>query len=328
MFSIASPLGSLEYHAGRGLRVGDTGLTIGGFATLEINGPEGEPTEIALDSINFLIDYEPIPALDLFAELEVGDLVVIEPGDGDVSSDPELTVERLHADWSVSDALNFRIGKFQTPVGRWNLVPAEPFVWTAEEPVTVENGFDEHQTGVALFGSTFRGSRTFGYWLYGQVVDELDTPSDESPADRSAGARLEYGSSRGEWSVGASFLASKKDGAWSQLGGLDAQLRRGALELTSELVVQGGDIRGRDLWGAHLQGVYELQFLAPWVRGLYAVGRYEHFHPSQARRSNVFDVGLTWIPVHWVNVKLGYRFADQETREVDRGLRVSASVLF
>jgi hypothetical protein len=328
VFSIASPLGAIEYHAGRGLRFGDTGLTIGGFTTFELNRAEGEPAEIALDSLNFLIDYEPIPPLDLFAELEVGDLAELDTGDGDVTSDPDLTVERLHADWSVSDAVNFRVGKFQTPVGRWNLVPAEPFVWTAEEPVTVEQGFDEHQTGVALFGSTFRGSRTLGYWLYGQVVDELDTPSDESPADRSAGARLEYGSSRGEWSVGTSFLSSKKDGHWSQLGGLDAVLRRGPVELTTEVLVQGGDIPGRDLWGAHVLAVYDLQSLTPRLNGLYLVGRYEHFHPSQARRANVFDVGLTWIPVHWLNLKLGYRFADRETREVERRLRASISVLF
>jgi len=35
-FGADTPLGRLSYQAGRGLRVGDTGLVVGGFTTAEV----------------------------------------------------------------------------------------------------------------------------------------------------------------------------------------------------------------------------------------------------------------------------------------------------
>ena len=209
VFSFDSPLGPIEYRAGRGLRVGSR-LTVGGFTTVEIDDSEDEPGTIELDGLNLLVLFEPIDALRFFAELEVGDLLRYEPGADDVDSNPEVNTERLYLDLGRSDALNLRLGKFQTPVGRWNLVPAEPFVWTASDPVLVERAFDEHQTGAALFGSFYPRSNTLSYWLYGQFVEPLDPDTDSEPADRSVGGRLEWGGPVGDWSVGTSLLASER----------------------------------------------------------------------------------------------------------------------
>jgi hypothetical protein len=329
VLSFDSPVGPIEYFPGRGLHVGRTGLTIGGFTTLEIDREEGEPGVIELDSVNFLVLFRPIDALRFFAEIEVGGLLAVQTDDGKVRSDPEATIERLYADLSRSDALNLRLGKFQTPVGRWNLVPAEPFVWTASDPVQIERAFDEHQTGAALFGSLYPSSNTLSYWLYGQFVNPLDPDPDPEPADRSVGGRLEYGGPLEEWSLGASFLASERKSEWNFLGGLDALWRVGPLELTSELVVAGGDIPDRDLWGIYVQGVYDLRSLYPILRGFYLVGRYEHFDPSgSSQDANLWDLGITWIPRPYLNIKAGYRFSDRETVDVRRGLTASVSLIF
>lgn len=320
--------GGLVYTPGRGLRFGNSGLTIGGFSTLEIDRANGEPTEFALDSVNFLVSYEPIDALHFFVELEVDGLLEFDSADWDASSDPGATFERLYLDFRANDALSLRVGKFQTPVGRWNLVAAEPFVWTPEEPITVDLAFEEHQTGLALYGSRFYGSRVLSYWVYGQVVDAFDVPDEPLLAERSVGGRLEYGDARGDWSVGASYLASARDGVWSHLGGVDLQRRFGPVELSSELTLEGGDLPERDLWGAHLQGVYDLESLSSSLHGLYAVARYEHFDPSPGQPLNLFDVGFTFIPTDWLNLKLGYRTSDHETPEVRRGFLFSISVLF
>ena len=64
--SIGSPIGSFDYVLGRGLRLGDTGLTIGGFATLEIDKGENEHGVLELDGVNFLVLWE-YERLRLFA---------------------------------------------------------------------------------------------------------------------------------------------------------------------------------------------------------------------------------------------------------------------
>lgn len=316
------------YTPGRGLRFGDSGLTIGGFSTFEIDREDAEPAQFSLDSVNFLASYEPIDALHFFAELEVDGLLEFDSADWNASSSPGARAERLYVDFRANDALNLRVGKFQTPVGRWNQVAAEPFVWTPEEPITIDTAFEEHQTGLALYGSRFRSSRTLSYWVYGQVVDAFDVPDEPFLAERSAGGRVEYGDARGDWTLGTSYLASETDGDWSHLGGVDALRRFGPLELSSEFTIEGGDIPGRDLFGVHLQGVYDLESLSTWLRGLYGVARYEHFDPSPGEPLNLIDFGIAWLPTDWLNLKLGYRYSDHETPAVRREILFSLSVLF
>jgi hypothetical protein len=329
LFSIASPVGDIDYVAGRGLRLGRTGLTIGGFTTLEIDKVRHEDGTLELDSLNFLALWQPFDFLRGFSEIEIGNLLAYDMGTGEVFSDADAQIERLYGDLTRSDALNLRIGKFQTPVGIWNLVPAEPFTWTATEPAIVETAFDEHQTGGALFGSLYPTSSTFDYWLYGQFVDPLDPSDDEDPIDRSVGGRVRWGDSLGQWAVGSSFLASEQSGRWNFMGGLDALWRIGALELQGEFAITRGDIPGRDVWGVYVQGVYDIEESIPCLRGLHLVGRYEHFVPGgEARTANIYNVGLTWIPVHFLIFKAGYQFTEGQPDYVDQGLFSSFSILF
>jgi hypothetical protein len=322
-------LGPLEYRSARGVRFGDTGLTIGGFTTFEIEDVDGEPASVALDALNFLALYEPVESLRFFAELEIGELLSWETNSSDVESSPHANFERLYVEYSASDALNFRAGKFLTPFGHWNLVPAEPFVWTATQPAILEIGLDEHQTGVAIFGSFYPEKRVVNYWIYGQVIDAFDVESDEVPAERTAGGRIEYGEARGAWSFGGSLLGSKLDGAWSTTAGIDAKWRAtDRLELSSEALVTRGDIPGRDLWGAFIEASYPLDRLSPKLAKLYLVGRVEHFDLSGARATQIFDLGLTWLPAPWLNLKAGYRAPTHQNPEVRAGLNVSISVLF
>jgi hypothetical protein len=298
------------------------GLNVGGFTTVELDRPDLGPLEIELDSINLLVLFEPIPWFRAFSEIEIGDLYRYEDGGGDVDSDPDATIERLHGDLMLDDAMNLRVGKFQTPVGRWNLVPAEPFVWTANEPIQVERAFDEFQTGGAIYGSTYPGGRTLEYWLYGQFVDPLDPEPDEHLADRGAGGRVQYGTELG-WSVGASYLASQRDRRWEHLGGLDAKWTRDRFELQTELVYQHGRIFNRDLWGVYVQGVYEV------LPHFHVVGRYEYFDERNSNQDpHVFDVGLAWIPKPWLHVKLTYRATSHPTDDAERGLSASVSLVF
>ncbi|HEY8121193.1 MAG TPA: hypothetical protein VII78_07740 [Myxococcota bacterium] len=321
-------LGPLVYRAARGLAFGDSGLTLGGFSTFEIERPDRGATELALDGLNFIALYEPIDSLRAFAELEIGDLASWHTDGGGVESSPSANFERLYAEYSASNALNFRVGKFLTPVGQWNLAPAEPFVWTATQPAILELGLDEHQTGLAVFGSFYPAKRVVNYWVYGQVVDAFDVESDETPAERSVGARVESSDARGVWTLGASLLASERDGAWSTTGGADAKWRGERLELSSELLLSGGDIPGRDFWGVFVEAAYPLDRLSPKLAKLYLVGRAEHFDPGGARATQLLDFGVTWLPRVWLNFKAGYRAAIRDQGDLRDGLKVSLSVLF
>jgi hypothetical protein len=318
-----SPIGTISYRPARGMRFGNTGLQIGGFTTVEFDRAEHQPVQLDWDSFNFLILYEPIERFRIFSEIEIGSLFSFEEG-GSADFSASLNTERLFGEISLSDGFNLRFGKFQTPIGRWNLVPAEPFVWTASTPLSLDTAFDEHQTGVSLQGTFFPSAGALDYWIYGQVMDPLDPSDTPVPADRSVGGRLQLTRPRREWSIGSSLLASDRNGDWSTLVGLDAELHAGPFELLTEAVYQGGKIPDRDIASVFVQG--RLQFL----RGFHLITRYEFFDRLGAGHGPVHigDLGFAWQPFDWLILKATYRVSDRETDEVRRGLSSSLSVVF
>ena len=316
-------VGRIEYLPGRGLRLGDTHITLGGFTTAEAERLEGGESTGGLEGAHFFLSFDPLPSVHLFSELETGELVNAASDQTGARSHLALSVARAYGDFAASDALNVRFGKFLTPIGRWNPVPAEPFVWTASEPLIVENVFDDTVTGAMLFGRGFAPHGALSYSLYGTFLDPLDADPAERPAKRTAGAYLEW-ASLGGWSVGASYFASEaRTGPWHHLGGVDGLWRDGPIELSGEAVFGEGTRRNGALWGLYAQAVVET------LHTLYAVGRYEHFDPPGAGRAiDLYDVGLTWIPRYYLRLKADYLFADHSQDPAAPGFRTSVSLLF
>jgi hypothetical protein len=319
-----TPIGRVEYRPGRGLRVGNTGFTLGGFATAEAERLQGGDSSGSFGETHFFLSFDPLPRVHLFTELEIGELATVASDQTGVRSALALGVARAYADFSASDALNLRFGQFLTPIGLWNPVPAEPFVWTTSEPLIVEDVFDDTMTGAMLSGRAFALNGAFSYSLYGTFLDPIKPDPGESPAPKSAGAYLEW-ASLGGWSVGASYFASEaKTGPWHNLGGIDGLWRpNDRIELSTEAVFGEGTRSNGALWGLYTQAVAET------VDTLFAVARYEHFDPPGGGHSiNLYDVGLTWIPVYYLRFKVDYSFADHRDELAEPGLRASLSLLF
>jgi hypothetical protein len=304
--------------------VGWTGLNVGGFTTLEGTRLEGERGTFALDGVNFLLLFEPVHYFRVFSELELADPFEVDDG-GNVSSDPNLDVDRLYGEIGASDRLNFRLGQFLTPVGLWNPVLAEPLLWTTSDPLITEFAFDEVTNGALVRGSVFPGAGDFTYQIYGQYLEAIDPEPDPDveASDHGVGFYLKYAGEGGKWSTGTSFLASERDGAWSALGGLDAEWYAGPLEVTAEILFSGGDRDDRRVWGTYLQGVYEV------LPRVYLVGRYEHFDPAEGEPDvNLFDVGFAWTPRPYLVLKMDYLFADRSSDVAAPGFRGAFSLLF
>jgi len=321
LFERPSPLGSISYTAGRGLRVGDTGLTLGGYANLTVGRPEGGPGELELQDVSLFAIWDPLPRLHFFSEIEWAD--VFEANDkGDAGSpDERLTVERLYADVTVNDLVNVRTGIFLTPVGRWNVIHAPPLHWTTEQPLVTELPFDPNTTGVMLFGSVFPERGVLRYSVWDQLADPVEGDPEFDPADHSVGARLEYTDDLG-WSIGATYLAARREGDWRHLGGADLLWHLGRLELMGELAVEDG--AGDEQWGAYLQSVFQL------TSRTYLVGRFEHydFADPEDGRVNLITLGVAFRPLPAVVLKAEYLIADRSAPEAEAGIHASFATLF
>jgi hypothetical protein len=324
LVSLPSPVGPLEYTPGRGMHLGHMPVTIGGYANVDLERDEAGPARLALDDLSFFVIADPTPRLHLFSELELENLLEVDDHGHGGTVDNIFTAERLYGDFSVSDHLNVRVGKFLTPVGRWNVIHAQPLVWTTSRPLATLLPFDPHTTGAMLFGSIFSPSAAINYSLFGQVVNQLDAVPEPQTADRSGGARLEYATDAGA-AFGATYLAFRHAGNWQHLGGLDTAWRRGPMELMGELAYEDGPHAGGAQWGLYLQSALEV------LAKLYLVGRYEHFDqrgPIVHPEVNLVILGLAYKPAPFAILKAEYLIADHRAAESPPGFRSSFAILF
>ena len=210
VLSLPSPVGPLTYTPGRGARLGDTNLTLGGYSNLNLTRDDGGPALLSLDDLSLFVIWDPHPRVHLFSELEFEDLVQVDDHGRGGTNNWSFNAERLFGDVTLTDELSVRVGKFLTPVGRWNVIHAQPLVWTTSRPLATLLPFDPHTTGAMLSGWIPSPGGGLTYAAYGQFADQFDPSVEPQLASRSGGARLEYTAWSG-WSVGASYLAFSPD---------------------------------------------------------------------------------------------------------------------
>jgi len=318
--SWATPIGDLRYTPGRGLDVGGTGLTLGGYSNVSFFRDEGEAAHLRLDDLSLFVIWEPVARLRFFSELEYADVIDVDTKGHVDSPDEAATVERLYLDGAVSDAVNVRAGIFLTPVGRWNTIHAAPLVWTTSRPLVTERPFDPSVTGVMLYGSVFPAAGSVTYSVYDQFAQPIEGNPDYDPADHSLGGRLQYDAD-GDWSAGSSYLAARRGGEWRHVGGLDFLWSRRPLEVMGEAIVDAGTGGGPE-WGFYLQPVLAV---SPRVA---LVARYEHYDAPGPFQLNIMTMGIAVRLLPTVVLKSEYQVVDRHTRAAPPGFRASVAVLF
>lgn len=312
-----------QYDVDRGFRVGQSGLHVGAYSTAEFANLEDQPANLLAEGINFLVLFEPLPWARIFTESEIGDLLFWEFDSGTIESNPKFDVDRLYVELSANDRLNLRVGKFLAPIGRWNQIAADPFVWTTSEPVLVARTFDDKHEGAMVFGTAHTFSRSWKYSLFGQFGEPIDPEVDTMPADRALGGRLELTSAFEDWSAALSFVSSERDDQRFHLAGLDGLWRTRRTEVSAEWVVSNGSYAERVPWSFFVQGVYDL------TRDLHLVTRYELYESAASDEANSgFDLGLAWNPARHLFLKADFLLAPSRADEFERGFIASLAVLF
>jgi hypothetical protein len=262
-----------DYQPGQGFHVPDTGLTVGGYLTGEY--VEHTSPTITFSNASLLFWWENDSRLKLFSEVD------FENGlnrQGSFQSDTGeyLSLERFYADYAVSDALTVRLGKFLTPIGRWNQIHADPLVWTTSRPLVTEVAFPTNATGLMLLGSSDLFGKPYDYAFY-VASGDLDPSPNVDPFKRALGARVNVNLSDA-LQVGASaasFEQRSERGQNRNLVGVDFLYQSHGYELMSEALYRLSEHTpsGND------KGFY-IQAVAPLIERLFAVYRFEVFHSA------------------------------------------------
>lgn len=327
------------YGLGQGLQFPEQDLTLGGYLSLRYWGVEQLRDSLSMKDLSLLINKGFGARWSVFSELEIGNAFTVSSDRVD-TSDAEFELERLYADYRASQGLSLRLGKFLTPVGRWNLIHADPLVWTVSRPLTTAVAFARQTAGAMLYGTLPLGRNSLDYSLYIDNTEKLDSGQQEEIAyehfnptltvngafDRAVGARLVYHLFGGHFDLGLSMLRYRMHDLREDkhLVGADLFWRTSMLELSGEAVYRGsrGDAEPNE------QGGF-LQAVVPLPGHFNAIGRYERYAAAiETSTTTVQVLGLTYRPRPALSFKLEYRDGKYNERIAPSGWLSSVAVLF
>jgi hypothetical protein len=314
------------YQLGRGYPLGGTGIRLGGYASTNIQGLGILPWSFEVHDLSLFTSWNNGQRLSFFSELEVEGSLTAGEHQSLTTDKAHFLVERLYLDYRVNDTLVVRLGKILTPVGQWNLIHAQPLVWTSTRPVVTQSLFSEHATGTMLYGSIPIGEKTLEYSVYGDYSSTLDPKKAEPPNfDNALGLRLRYNLTD-NLLLGlsyADFALMESPNIRNHLVGLDIAWDYQDFSTTGEIVYRNNEAPfNNQAWQGYLQGV------APVIGHVYAIGRYEFFDQANDQFGQVGVLGLAYRPKPPLTFKLEYRFGENNKDLAPDGLFASLAVLF
>lgn len=313
-------------ETGEGYTLGNTGIPLGGYASASVTDNHDERARAAFDSLSLFLAWEGPERWSAFAEVELEDALILSPGDS-TFDEAHIDLERLHLDYAASDAVKLRIGKFLTPVGRWNLIHAAPLTWTTSRPLITEATFPTNATGAMLYGTVAAFGQPLEYSLYASPGEELFPDPDLDTFKEAYGARLAYGLGATA-QVGLSYVSFEQEDEPDEhktLFGVDFLWTLGKVELSGEWARR---TRNAEAAAGDEQGFY-LQMVSPIAGRLYGVLRYESFQPAGIDEGlHLYLAGLNYRWSRSLVLKAEQREATENEVGSPEGFVASVSVLF
>lgn len=327
------------YTLGQGYPLPFWGLRAGGYFSAQASALEDERNRASLQDLSLFLHGSPSPDWHFFSEIELSNPIQLRD-DGLTSQDVDLDVERLYVDHNLSTRMTLRAGKFLTPIGRWNLIHADPLVWTVSRPLTTSAAFAQNATGLQLYGSLPLQGSAIDYQLYVDDSQALDpssnkeltfpdlsvTPNPVNAFRHGAGLRLVYHNIDDSLQIGVSLarFALQEQPDYQNLIGADLFYSYAGAEFSSEAIYRRDSGQShRNEWGGFVQ------LAVPLIGHLYGVLNQERFKAAQfSQPVNSTSFGLTYRPVPPFSVKLERRESRGAEQLAPDGWLLSVGMLF
>ena len=330
------------YSLGEGLYFPQEGLRVGGYADVFYFGLNHGTSSVSVEDLSLFLTKDIGSRWKIFSETEIGEaLTITDHAIG--TADASLEIERLYADYFASSAATFRFGRFLTPVGQWNLVHADPLVWTISRPLSTAAGFSRSTNGAMLYGTRTVEHNDLDYTLfvddtraigiandtdyaYGSYGAAGETSPLKNEFTHAAGGQLHYHAFADALSIGTSLATFELNSPRQshRLVGLDFDWLGSDLELSSESVYRTADgPQAPAEYGGFLQAVASLP------HQVFLVGRYEHYRNSLPDETdNLWTLGVNYRPSPGIVVKVERDDSIRKSTVMPSGWFASFAVLF
>lgn len=138
-----------EYQLGKGVQVGSLPLYIGGYFSLDYKHTD-DTDRYRVDDVAVL-GYGNYEKFSYMAEFEFKEMYVETHQNGvkDSTNNDKLYTERLYVDYNLNENYMFRVGKYNSPIGFWNLLPVNVLRETTSNPMSTSIIFPKFTTGLS-----------------------------------------------------------------------------------------------------------------------------------------------------------------------------------
>lgn len=102
----------------------------------------------------------------------------------------DFEIERLFIEYNYNKYLNFKVGRFLTPLGIWNKIHIDALKWTVSDPLVSTNFFPMFTTGIDLYGFIPLG-RNIKYNIFVQRNENINPSYNNLKVDKLTGFQIE-----------------------------------------------------------------------------------------------------------------------------------------
>ena len=313
-----------KYALGEGLQVGNRPMYIGGYVSTEYQD-QNRTKKYSLDDISFL-SYGSYEKFSYMAEFEFKELYtkVDDDNGSTINHNQKVYAERVYIDYTINDHYSLRTGKYNSPIGFWNLLPINVLRETTSSPVLTEIIFPKFTTGFDVSYSSFQENELKVDVML-QNNSALDDEYSNYKIDKHYGVGVSYEKSgytlkfNGGYFHKAGLLEgdTNRDITYALLGG---KYETDRFQFLAEAGTQRAGNGVTTPYAAYLQGTYHLNSHHSGTL------RMESFENNiNHRDDNIAVAGYTYRPLYPIALKLEYQL--HTLKESDEIL-ASFSVLF
>lgn len=295
---------------------------LGGYSSAEVNVHPGGKIEGAINELGLIVSWDDGGRFRFLSELDLDRPLSFNEGEHAVDKDAYFNLERFYLDCNLSEKLNLRAGRFLTPAGRWNLVHAEPLVWTSSRPLATSRLFPLSTNGLMFYGAMPLADSALEYSFFTETLKDQVVNKGEIPFQDTKGARFTLS---GKVNLGLSVLEFRENIPNSpefHMLGLDFLVKHEGWELSGEVFQRYNNNYSDGGNGAYLQAV------APLGHQWFAVSRLESFKRPAEGSSERWLLGTAWRMTPNYMLKIEYVGGDEERQKSPKGLLASFAILF
>jgi hypothetical protein len=298
------------------------GFNFGGYGALDAESHPSGSNDASIQALSLFLGWEGDSRWRFFSETELENPIYWNEGKDFTTTNTKLNLERFYLDYNLSETLNLRTGRFFSPVGHWNLIHADPLVWTTTRPLATLRLFPQSINGLMVFGSKSIDSQIIEYSVYAEALKNENEARNLGDAEGTKGIHINLA---GDKSFGISILEfneHKPTDTNYRMIGLDFQTKIKGWEISSEAFQRYQNNGNNGGSGGYVQVV------APVAGNWFAISRLDSTQIPQENSTRRWLIGTAWKRTPNQILKIEYTGGSKELPLSPKGLIASFSILF